>query len=101
MLHCLKCGREFPPTLQGEVESGGVMLCLQCGHVMTWTSELQLREMTDAEHDAAGTNPAILAAVMKIGPRRGIIHQGSWAMTLLTIIMLVMVILERIHLTLR
>lgn len=100
MLHCLNCGREFPTKLQGEVEIGGVMLCLQCGHLMTWTGDLsnpQLREMTDDELNAAGSNFQLMQRVMRIGPRRGIIHRGSWAMTLLLAIILIMVVLERLN----
>jgi hypothetical protein len=73
------------------------MLCLQCAHVMVWTDELTLRELTDDERIDAGHNRDVMQARAKILPSRGVRHRGSWAMTLLLTVIVVMMALERFH----
>jgi hypothetical protein len=94
---CLNCQRVFPAKIDGEVEPGGLMLCRGCGHVMAWTDDLSLRELTESERIDASGNRELMVERMKIGPRRGIVHRGSWMVTCLMTLIIVMVVLERLH----
>jgi hypothetical protein len=96
-VNCLNCNREFPAKVDGEVEAGGLMLCRGCGHVMAWTKELTLRELTEAEHTEAGTNSELMRERKKIMPHRGVQYRGSWVLLLTMTIILTMAILERTH----
>jgi hypothetical protein len=96
-MQCLKCEREFPAKIDGEVEPGGLMLCRGCAHVMAWTDDLSLRELTEKERIEAAGNLELMRECMKIGPRRGIVHRGSWMVTCLISLIIVMVVLERLH----
>jgi hypothetical protein len=97
MLTCLKCDREFPSKIDGTVEPGGLMLCRGCGHVAVWTDDMQLRELTEAERLDAGANFELMRERAKIVPSRGVQHPGSWMMTCLITLILVMIVLERLH----
>lgn len=98
-MECLACQREFPSRIEGEVEPGGLMLCRGCGHVMAWTEELTLRELTQKEYIEAGTNQPLMRERNKIVPRRGgVQYGGSWIMTSIAIVIIAMVVAERTHL---
>ena len=73
------------------------MLCRGCGHVMAWTDELSLRELTESERIEAAGNLELMRERMKIGPRRGVVHRGSWMLTCLMIVIITMAVLERLH----
>jgi hypothetical protein len=96
-MQCLNCHREFPAKIDGEVEAGGMMLCRGCGHVMAWTEELLLRELTEAEHTEAGSNMALMRERAKMIPHHDIQFRGSWLLTLTLAIILTMAILEKFH----
>jgi hypothetical protein len=98
---CLQCHRTFPDPdqMKGNVEPGGVCLCLQCGHAHTWTDELTLREMTDEEYGAILSDWAVLRAVQNAGPRRAITYRGSSVLACMVCLILVMIVLERFHIT--
>jgi hypothetical protein len=96
-MNCLNCNREFPAKITGDVEPGGFMLCIGCGHVMIWTDELTLRELTESERIDAGGHHALMQARSKIIPSSGVRHPGSWAMSCVFTVIVVMVVLERIH----
>jgi len=95
-MQCLSCDRVFPPKFEGEIEPGGMMLCLGCGHVMAWTDELTLRELTEKERVEAGGNFELMKARSKVVTHRGIQHRGSWMMTTTILVIMIMVVLERL-----
>jgi hypothetical protein len=97
MLECLHCQRVFPAKIDGEVEAGGLMLCRSCGHVMCWTDDMKLRELTEKERIDAGANFALMRERAKVIPRRGVQAPGSWAVTCIVTLILVMIVLERLH----
>jgi hypothetical protein len=98
MNRCLNCEREFPPELAaGEIEPDGFMLCIECGHVMIWTEDLTLRELTESERIDAGHHRELMQARAKIIPSRGVQHPGSWVMTCLISLIIAMVVLERLR----
>ena len=76
------------------------MLCRGCGHVMVWTKELTLRELTQKEYAEAGNHQALMRERNKIVPKPegGVQYKGSWVMTAIAITIIVMVIAERTHL---
>jgi hypothetical protein len=94
-MQCLQCERIFPAKVDGEIEPGGFMLCRGCGHVMVWTDDLSLRELTEKERIDAGADFGLMQARAKILPRRGVQSPGSWAVTCLVCVIIVMVVLER------
>jgi hypothetical protein len=96
-LSCLQCERIFPDKVTGDIEPGGYMLCLVCGHVMTWTEELTLRELTENERIDAGHQGELMRARAKVVPATGVKHRGSWMMTSLFCLIVVMMVLERFH----
>ena len=96
-LICLACERVFPETFRGERGPGGAMLCLGCGHVMIWREDMTLREMTDDERTDLSSNFELMRERAKIIPRRGVQHRGSWAVTFMIVLILVMIVLERLH----
>lgn len=96
MRRCLACDREFPPVVDGEIAVGGFMLCRGCGHVMVWTKELTLRELTQKEYAEAGNHMALMRERNKVLPKRDDVqYKGSMAMTILAIAILAMVVAER------
>jgi hypothetical protein len=64
---------------------------------MIWTEDLKLRELTDNERIDAGHNRDVMQARAKIIPSRGVKHRGSWMMTSLLFVIVVMMVLERFH----
>jgi len=105
MNQCLNCEREFPDNFQEPgvrrndmVEPGGNMLCLQCGHVMTWTDDYTLREQSGDEGATIVSNWPILRAVMKAQPARPALYPiSSWLLTGALCLMLTMAALETVH----
>jgi hypothetical protein len=96
-MNCLNCKREFPAKVTGDVEPGGFMLCIGCGHVMIWNDDLTLRELTESERIDAGAHHALMQARSKIIPSRGVRHGGSFFVSCLIGLIIVMVVLEKIH----
>ena len=95
MNKCLSCERKFPP-IGGEIEAGGFMLCRGCGHVMVWTKELMLRELTQKEYAEAGTHAALMRERSKVLPKRDTVQYKGSAMLVLTfVIIIAMVVAER------
>lgn len=72
------------------------MLCRGCGHVMVWTEDLNLRELTAKERIDAGTNSELMRERAKIVPDRAIRHHGtSLVMTSFIVLIVVMAGLEQ------
>jgi hypothetical protein len=62
---CLACGKTFDAATDAESNKtpspGDTTICLGCGHVMTFTDDLTVRELTSEEiHEVAG-DPRVLA----------------------------------------
>jgi hypothetical protein len=96
MIHCLNCDRDLSKLKFGEIEVGGYMLCMGCGHVMTWTRELTLRELTEKERINAGGQTELMRERAKIVPDHSIRHTGtSLVMTCVLSLIIVMAVLEK------
>lgn len=70
--HCLACnaGMDMATGLTGDnkPESGDITVCLLCGHIMSFTADATLRELTDAEARDVADDPDILK-IQKIRER--------------------------------
>jgi hypothetical protein len=61
---CLACGcqlnRASSFTHDNRPDDGDLTICIRCGHIMAYTADLSMRELTDAEVVKAAGNQEIL-----------------------------------------
>jgi hypothetical protein len=62
---CPACGKvsdtATDPTSDEEPSSGDITICLTCGHLMAFTDEMTVRELTWEEMHEVAANPDVLA----------------------------------------
>jgi hypothetical protein len=62
---CLSCGKKLDAASVmvggGEPSEGSISICLYCGHIMAFDSELRLRELSVKEIYLTAGDPRIIA----------------------------------------
>lgn len=87
-MECLQCKRVFPARLHGDRPTpGGLLVCLQCSHVMAFADDLSVRPLTQAEASEA---TAFGQSYYRQMP------EGHWFASLLFLFITIMVALERL-----
>ncbi|UPK03157.1 hypothetical protein [Bradyrhizobium sp. 170] len=65
MSSCLGCGRQVNGAsgvdFRGLPRPGNITVCLYCGHIMAFTEDLRLRELTDEEMIDVAGDPRLIA----------------------------------------